>query len=116
MNTLREFIANEVKRREMSARQFADLVGVNHKTINKFLDTKSDPGNPSMEFLLKLSRATNTSIITLIELAYPEVRESLSGPTPSAEVLAERIDQLPADKQRMMIAIVNDWLSQREGA
>ena len=35
MNGLGDFIADEMRRRDMSARQFAELVGVVHTTITK---------------------------------------------------------------------------------
>lgn len=111
LTKLGEFIAEEMKKRDMSARKFSELVDVNHKTINKFLDPDGDPGNPSIEFLLKLAEATHTNVVALIGLAYPDVAEQMAI-SPNVEVLADRFSQLASNDQRVVLALINQLLSQ----
>lgn len=107
MNKLGEFIAAQLHDRDMSARQFADLVKVNHSTITKAM--YKEPPIPSMEFLLKLSKATNTSLITIISLAFPN--ENLDVDL-DARTLAERIMQLPPEKREIAEAFIIGTLAQ----
>lgn len=75
LDTLREFIEEQMRQRDMSAREFAALVGVTHATINKFVSASQKPDNPKMEFIIKLSDATHTRPSVLLALAYPEFAE-----------------------------------------
>lgn len=92
-NNLREFILNEMKRRDMSARAFAEFVGVGNSTINRFV-SESNNYAPSLDFLSKLSDATQTDLASLLYLSFPETasRNALST---DARILAQRIEQLP---------------------
>jgi transcriptional regulator with XRE-family HTH domain len=74
IDTLGDFLLSEINRRDMSIREFARFIGVNHQTVNKFMDygTK-DVGQPSVEFLIKLARGTNTHIGYIMSLIEPEV-------------------------------------------
>lgn len=109
MATLGEFILDEIKTRQMTAREFANYVGVTHSAINKFLNhglsniyAGKPVGNPSLDFFVKLARATNVDVRTLITLVYPE----LSNVDPSDLILAERISNLPEDQK----AIIDNFL------
>lgn len=114
MNEIQRFILDEMRIRGLSQRQFADHVGVSNATISRIVDQSQPMPAISVETLVKMSRATNTSILKLIEMAYPEIAETTRGPAPSVEVLAQRIEQLSPEHQRMVMAIVNDWLAERE--
>lgn len=89
---LREFILSEMKRRDMSARQFARFVGVGHSTINDF--ATGIERVPSLDFLSKLADATQTDLAALIYLSFPEVA-SKTALSADARILAQRIEQLP---------------------
>lgn len=102
MATLGEFILEEIKKRSTTAREFADEVGVSHTIINKFLnhglsDTYAGKpvGEPSLEFLVKLARATHVDVRTLIALIHPEIGDI----DPNDLILAERIGNLPEDQK-----------------
>lgn len=90
---LTEFVLRQMRERDMSARQFSDFIGVSNTTINRTLDNRYDH-TPSMDFLLKLADKTGTSIVAIIELAFPEVSER-TGISPEALILAQRLDRLP---------------------
>lgn len=105
MNTLGEFILDEIRNRHTSARDFADLVGVSHTVINKFMNHGLEDsyagkpiGDPSLEFLVKLAKATQVDVRTLITLVYPEIGEV----DPSNLILAERINNLPKDQKALI--------------
>jgi transcriptional regulator with XRE-family HTH domain len=94
--TLGAFIDQEIRKRQMSVREFAEFVGVTHPTIMKFREhgTK-DVGNPSMEFLIKLAQKTNTNLVALLALAFPDAAPLLNI-DPDTLILSQRIQRLPA--------------------
>lgn len=102
--TLRQFILDQMSDRHMSARQFAEFVGVAHTTINRAVDTRKEP-KPSIEFLLSLSKATNVSVLTLLEMAYPDEVKA-NAVTPSIQVMAQMLSELPENIQQAIHAII----------
>lgn len=102
--TFREFLQAEVDRRHMSYTAFADFLGVSTSTVTRILDEKS-PRNPGLDFLIILAKKTNTSLTVLVEMAYPDV----AGETrlsPTAAVLAQRIESLPQDLRLAIEALI----------
>lgn len=104
---LGDFLLSEMHQRRMSARAFADFVGVTHSTINKFLAFgERDVGYPSIDFLAKVATATKTDIRYLIALVVPEAV------LPDAEIsldairLSKKIEQLPEEHRKMIDAIL----------
>lgn len=78
--TLGAFIQSEMKRRSMSIRQFSDFVGVTHPVISKFRyhgikekHASRHIGDPSLDFLAKLAKATSVDLCALVGLIHPEV-------------------------------------------
>lgn len=96
--TLKDFINQEMKRRDMSMRQFAEFVDVSHTTISRTLDPQ-EPTNPSIDFLRKLAKATGVSFLSLLALVIPE--EEMVDIDTNVRVLAERIARLPEHKREM---------------
>jgi transcriptional regulator with XRE-family HTH domain len=104
--TLGDFILTEMQKRQMSARAFARFVGVDSKTINKFLDYGSkNVGYPSVDFLLKLSQATKADICYLMALVDPSV-ETNSRVTPDALALSRQIEDLPPHLREAIDALI----------
>jgi transcriptional regulator with XRE-family HTH domain len=94
--TLGQFIQTEMDKRKMSARAFARLLGVDSKTINKFLDYGSkDVGYPSVDFLLKLSQATKADICYIMTLIDPNITLTAQV-NPVAVEIGRQIEELPA--------------------
>lgn len=108
--TLGEFILAEMHKRDLSARQFAALVGVTHTTINKFLEHGSaSVGGVSPDFLMKLGTATNTNRLTLLLLAYPDFADDLERLTRlgiSSALREERFEQLPENMREAVDTII----------
>ena len=94
MTGLGKFIAEEIRRRQMSDREFARFVGVSSSTISRTLSEEAP--KPTIEFLEKLSKATNVSVGSLLALILPESHADID---PEARILAERIANLPEDKR-----------------
>lgn len=94
--TLGQFIEQEMRQRDMSVREFAEFVGVSHPTIVKFREhgIQDNAGTPSMEFLVKLARKTNTSLVALLSMAFPDAA-SLLEIDPATFILSQRIQRLP---------------------
>lgn len=102
--TLRHFILNEMHARDMSARQFAEFIGVSNATISRAIDPRQAP-TPSLEFLLKLSDATNVNFAHLAALAYPEVAQKMK-PSASSQILAQLIEDLPENLREAVVALI----------
>ena len=93
--SLGEFLDQEIRKRQMSVREFAEFVGVTHPTIIKFREHgKADVGSPSIEFLIKLAQKTDTSLVALLAMAFPDAAPLLDV-DPAAFILSQRIQKLP---------------------
>lgn len=112
--TLGEFILAEIDKRGISAREFAKLVGVNHKIINKYIDygTK-DVGGVSPRFIHKLAKATSFNPLLLYALAYPELQEAITKLVHfgvSGSIREQRVEQLPESDVSFIDSIIEDRL------
>lgn len=105
VEAFQRWLLDEIHKRDMSFRQFAEFVGVGHSTVARALDSTNAPA-PSIEFILKLSKATGVKAITLIGLAYPEVAAQEAIPV-TTELLAQRIEQLPENIKTAIMALVS---------
>lgn len=104
MSEFKKFLQDEIERRGMSARQFAEFVDVAPSTVSRCIDEKN-PQIPGLEFLIKLATATGVSITSLVAMAYPDLTVT-TRPSPSAQILAQQIEQLPATTQEVILAII----------
>lgn len=103
-NGIVTFIKDEMSKRHLSARQFADLVEVSPSTITNVINERTEP---SVQFLRNLAKATSTPLSVLIALAYPEVAGEIDALSPEVLLLAVRLSRLPPDLQKRVIAFVN---------
>lgn len=99
--TLNNFIEDEMKKRDMSIREFSKLIGLSHSTISKFLNNP-DTRNVSIEFLVKLAEGTNTDLASIVAMVYPE-HTSINA---QSRILAERIAQLPPAQYEMIESLL----------
>jgi transcriptional regulator with XRE-family HTH domain len=100
-SSLGNFVLTEMTRRQMTAREFANFVGVTHTTINRLLEHgvgDKSVNDPSLDVLDKLAKATSTDICSLVALVKPDTARI----SPFARMLAERIERLPADKREFL--------------
>lgn len=111
IQTLTDFLNDQMIQRQMSARQFAEFVGVNHALINKFRNNvpSEEVGYPAMHTLKKISDATGVSLLSLISLTFPDVKNI--GGSIEARVLAEQFSQLAPDDQAVARGFIRDALS-----
>ena len=96
MNKLGAFIRTEIEQRNLSASEFARLVGTSHTTINRL--TSDAPPEPKLSFLVKLAEATSVDLCTLVLLAVG----NHPAPNLDAQVLADRIEALPPELRDMV--------------
>jgi transcriptional regulator with XRE-family HTH domain len=104
--TLREFIREEMNKRDMSARQFADLLGVAPSTITTHLDDKSNT-EPTLSFLRKLARQTGVPLASIIAMAFPDVAGEISDIPPDVLLLAIRFNHLPEPIRDVIKRLIN---------
>lgn len=106
MQSLGDFILDDMRRRDMSERQYAEFVGVANSTISRVVkqEDNSKP-TPSIEFLAKLSKATRVDLCILVAFVYPE----LTNTNAQNSIIGALASQLPADKQETILAMVMGW-------
>lgn len=77
MNQLSEFIREQMYKRRVKEREFAALVGVSHSVINRYAnaDTTGYNSEPTLTFLSKLAKATQTDVCRLVKMALNEPLE-----------------------------------------
>lgn len=101
--TFGDFLLSEVRRRDISVREFANLMGVSHTTVLKFFEYgKKDVGYPSVDFLIRLARATETDLCTIIGLIAPDLVHH----DPETQAIAEQLRQLPTIQRDMVSAYI----------
>lgn len=105
--TLKDFIAEELKRRNLTIREFAKEVGVSSSTIVRTMSKK--PPEPSLEFLAKLARYTHTDLCSLVALIHPDATTVNA----EAAIIANRVAQLPPERQEMFDEFIL-WLSSQK--
>lgn len=102
--TFMQFLQDQINEKaDGSQRAFSRMSGIAHTTIGRLLDKTKD-NRPELDTLGKLSVVTNTNLITLIHLAYPEGFDSNISPT--AQVVAEQFDKLPDELKSAIVAMM----------
>lgn len=96
---LSKFVWLEIVNRRLSQREFADLVGVSHTTIGRIV--RGEVADPTLDFLVKLSKATSTDICALIAIIRPDAFQSGA----NTRLVAERYERL-SDAQRKLVDLV----------
>lgn len=101
--TFADFVLSEMKRRDMGVREFARFVGVSHSTISKHL---SNPDlTPTVDVLLKLSRATHIPFEALLAASFKEVANQAKVDA-KTQVMIGMIMDLPEDLRDVLNGIV----------
>lgn len=100
--TIQQFILREMDSREMSMRKFAEFIDVSQSTVSRVLDEQQAP---TLEFLIKLSKATKTRLGVLAEIAYPDATDYVD-PTASSVAIAKMIEKLPDNVRDAVMAII----------
>lgn len=107
---LSDFINAYLHDHDLSAREFADKVGVTHTTINNWRNPESkDAQNPKIRHLIALAQATGENVLTLLALVYPEVNASIAALTAvNPEVLfrSKLLEELPQTDIDMLDALI----------
>jgi DNA-binding XRE family transcriptional regulator len=91
----REFIFEEMKKRDMSARQFAEFLGVTHDTVNRMLTHKEDY-LPSIDTAIKVGEKLGINPAVVLTLAYPDLDFSITG---DQLLFSERFNKAPKEIQ-----------------
>jgi transcriptional regulator with XRE-family HTH domain len=102
--TLQMFLADEIKKRNISMRKFAEMLDVAPSTLSRLMDM-DDPAHPKLETLVKLSTITSTSLETLTALAYPDLADTTKM-SPTARVVGQNFEKLPKHLQEAILAII----------
>lgn len=97
---LSEFIQEYIKKQGISQREFAKQVGVQHRTINSYINSHV---SPTLHSLTLLSRATGVGLLTLIAMIAPDDVGDIS---PDAMRLADRINKLPGVYREAVITMI----------
>lgn len=107
--TLGAFIQEEMQRKNLSITKYAELVGVTHPIISKFrwhgIKKKfggKSIGEPSLDFLAKLAKASGIDLCGLIAIIHPDATVTDA----RAAILVGRISQLPPEKIELFDAFL----------
>lgn len=111
-NAFSEFLEGQIKQRQMTPREFAIYIDVAPSTLSRALNPDRNNITPSIDFLMKLSKGTSVSIVTLLELVYPELKDE-AGASTSSKALAEQIEQLPDPLKDAVMSIVRGAVTGR---
>lgn len=107
-NALGRFIKTEMAARGMKQEQFAEFMGSSQSTVGRII--RGEIQDPSLDFLVKLSKATHFDICSLVYLIRPD---AFKGP-PGIEILAEQIRRLP-DQQRQLVEVLLTGMLIKQG-
>ena len=94
------------KKRGMTQHEFANALGISRNLVLHY--ERSCP-NPTMDFVLKASKALEVSLDEFFELK-PEKEKS--GPPPRVKKVSERLTKLPKAKQSVVLEMLESWLAQ----
>jgi transcriptional regulator with XRE-family HTH domain len=115
MNTVKhlgKFLQDEMRQRDMSNFAFAEFIGVSHTTINRFVDFGvEDVGYPSLDFLIKLARATEKDMRYIITLVAPDDVLWSTDPTPEDVQLSQKIAHLDESYRKIVEYVVSVGLN-----
>lgn len=105
--TLRDFLNEEMHRRNLSIREFATMADLSHTVISRAVD-ETDPKVPSYQSLLKIARATGVDAVTIIKLTEDNVPDI----DVEARILAQQINRLAPDDRRHIMATIRGHLQE----
>lgn len=98
LHSLADFVNEEMRRRDVTMREFARITGVSHSTLSRIINEQADY-QPTWDVIVKLAKGTHTDIRTLAAIIAPD---AVTGQNASAVVLAERISRLPPEMQEII--------------
>lgn len=107
MTDLRDFLLDQMHTRGMSARQFADFVGVSNTVISRAV-SKNRPTNPDILTLNKIAQATGVDVLTLVKLIVPDAVEM----SVEARIMANDIVNLPEDERRRAYTFIRGLITE----
>jgi transcriptional regulator with XRE-family HTH domain len=97
---LGNFLRNEMIRLDLNQTEFAEKLHSSHPTIGRIL--KGETRAPDINFLVELSKLTQTDIGQIIRLIRPD---AYAGP-PGLDILSARLKQLPDDERQFVETIL----------
>jgi transcriptional regulator with XRE-family HTH domain len=103
--SLSEFIRDEMNKRKMTARQFAEFLEVAPSTVTTYL--RGQETEPTLAFLRKLAKQTDTPLATVIAVAFPDVAGEIGDVSPHILLLATRLSNLPESVLNIIKRIID---------
>lgn len=100
MSGLAEFILGYIKKNNLSRRQLAEKMDVQHRTLNHYINTNQ---TPTLYFLIQLSNATGYDLLSLVALVAPDHVHHVSA---DDMMLAQDINKLPEARRAIIIELV----------
>lgn len=101
--TIGDFIREEMHRRGLSLRGFAEGMKSTHTTDARVIES----GNPQIDFLQRLSRFTGVSLDKLVAIAFPDYVHQVPA---EVELIAERINGLSSLEREIILDILDGKL------
>jgi transcriptional regulator with XRE-family HTH domain len=113
MTPFQEFIREEMRRRSIrSFRGFAEFIDIAHTTINRIMSIKN-PAQPSVDVLVKISKATGVDVRYILGLIAPD---GIQGVTTDSMELMAQVNRLPKNKQKIILQLIESMLTENREA
>lgn len=106
LESLSEVVAVEMRKRNMTTREFAALVGVSHATISRIVSKPGHEQLVSRRTIEKLARALGMDAVTLERLARKRL---LRDDDADARMMVELIRGLPKKQRDMVDALLRGF-------
>lgn len=101
LSAFQGYLEQEIKRRNMSLREFATYVGLHPSVISRLMD-KSKLRTPELPTLYKIASATGADLLTLVGMIYPDSSDI----DIESRQRARRIANLPPEDQAAVDALL----------
>lgn len=103
---LRQYISDEMKRRDIGVRDFAKILNVAPSTISKLTDPRENY-EPGLDVLRKIARGTGVTLSAILELI--EVEDGQSARTEN-ELLSLQLSKLTEEQRRIVLNLIRGFL------
>lgn len=100
MTKLVKFIEDYIDQQGISRRALAEKMGVQHRTLNHYLNSDIVP---TLYFLIRLSSATGYDLLTLVALVAPDNVHHASA---DDMLLAQDINKMPEARRAVVVELV----------
>ncbi len=113
MATFRDWLREQQEARGYSVPEFARFLDIGVTTLRSFIRDQ-EPLMPSGRILLKIAKATNVNLESLVTYLDPEAAERIKQSSGRAQFFAELLDSLSDEQAEVVFNIIETMRRQNE--